>query len=169
MCIDSHTLSKSILTRGIWPLAPQEISLSHCFRVAKRNFERERLPLCHWEAKLPVAGSVKWQGLNESQRPTDGQQSPNPGEEAGWCNKVQNSNIGQQLSWRNSAMEHANMSLLNFTSRRGHYVSLCRRSAYWRHTATNILNKLLSYRVTRTNKFAHIKKLFLIFRLPLLK
>lgn len=97
---------------------------------------RERLPLCHWEAKLPggIAGwswACEMAGLNVSRRPTDGQQSPNPGEEAGWCNKVQNSNSGQLLSWRNSAMEPVYMSLLNFTPKRGHLLFLCRCSAYW--------------------------------------
>lgn len=61
---------------------------------------------------------MKWQGLNVSRRPTDGQPSPNPGEEALRCNKVQNSYSGQLLSERNSAMKPVYISLLNVKSKR---------------------------------------------------
>lgn len=97
MYIDSHTLAESNLTRTPWPIAPQVGSLSQCYNVAEPNFERKVTP-CVIEklsclVRLPArAVPVKWQGLNVSRCPTDGQQSPNPGEEAGWCNKVQKSN-----------------------------------------------------------------------------
>lgn len=121
--IDNHISVKSILTRRVWPLAPQVASLSDCYNVTYLNFKEKGYP-CVTEklnclvSSLAEPRPVKWQGLNVSRRPTDGQQSPNPGEEALWYNKVQNSYRGQLLFWCSSTMKPVYMSFLNST--RGH-------------------------------------------------